>query len=192
MEIVPSPENTSAPETPSASAPIPGAEVIKVPLTGSALTSEPGAGTTAEPIAAHETVTTTKPAPRAAARPGPPLKIHDECLLESVGFQFDDDFFFVMLHAGATLTTFGGRVFSTSSDWQTEIALPVFAGTNARASRNRPLGLCTISGVPAGPKGKARVEIRFTAAEDGTLAITAHAKDSGRELFVELSAPEEG
>jgi molecular chaperone DnaK (HSP70) len=181
MEIVPPTENTPA-ETPSAPAPTPGAEVIKVPLTG-------GTPPAAEPAAALDTAT-TKAAPRAAARPGPPLKVHDECLLESVGFQFDDDYFFVMLHAGATLTTFGGRIFSTSADWQTELALPVFAGTNARASRNRPLGMCTISGVPAGPKGKARVEIRFTAAEDGTLAITAHAKDSGRELFVELSAPE--
>jgi molecular chaperone DnaK (HSP70) len=185
MEIVPPSENTPASEPPRAPAPNPGAEAIKVPLTGGALSSD----TTAEPAAALETAS-TKSAPRPATRPGPPLKVHDECLLESVGFQFDDDFFFVMLHAGATLTTFGGRVFSTSADWQTEIALPVFAGTNARASRNRPLGLCTISGVPAGPKGKARVEIRFTAAEDGTLSITAHAKESGRELFVELGAPE--
>jgi len=190
MEIVPPTENTPASATSSTSAPSSGAEAIKVPLTGGSL--PPDAGAAAEPAAALETANTTKAAPRAAARPGPPLKVHDECLLESVGFQFDDDFFFVMLHAGATLTTFGGRVFSTSADWQTEIALPVFAGTNARASRNRSLGLCTISGVPAGPKGKARVEIRFTAAEDGTLAITAHAKDSGRELFVELRAPEEG
>ena len=183
MEIVPPTDNTPASETPSASAtaPNPGTEAIKVPLTG-------GTPPVAEPASAAEP--TSGITRRSTARPGPPLKVHDECLLESVGFQFDEDYFFVMLHAGATLTTFGGRIFSTSADWQTEIALPVFAGTNARASRNRSLGMCTISGVPAGPKGKARVEIRFTAAEDGTLAITAHAKESGRELFVELSTPE--
>lgn len=148
-------------------------------------------------MTAPETGAEESPAPAAPATPrllpkqGPALKVHDECLLESVGFQFEDDFFFVMLHAGATLTTFGGRVFSTSADWQTEMTMPVYAGTNSKASRNRPLGLCAISGVPAGPKGKARVEIRFTAAEDGTLDITAHAKETGRELHVELR-PVEG
>jgi molecular chaperone DnaK (HSP70) len=140
-----------------------------------------------------ESAMTEPPAakPKLVPVPGPKLKVHEDCLLESVGFQFDEDFFFVMIHAGASLTTFGGRVFSTSADWQTELAIPVYAGTNSFASRNRPLGICIISGIPAGPRGKARVEIRFTACEDGTLSITAVAKDSGRELAVELR-PSEG
>ena len=190
MEIVPPTENTAEATRPSGLS----AQAITVTTGGGAAspaTVADAAAMMAAPPTNDEPAGTATAKARPAARPGPPLKIHEECLLESVGFQFDDDFFFPMLNAGAGLTTFGGRVFVTSVDWQTELTLPVFAGTNSKASRNRPLGVCIISGVPAGPRGKARVEIRFTAAEDGTLAITAHTKDSGRELFVELRAPAE-
>ena len=176
MDIVPPSENSI--ESTASSGP--SAEVM----------TEPTATTETAPVPLDAAPAATVIKPRPPTPPGPALKVHDGCLLESVGFGFDDDFFFTMIHAGAGLTTFGGRVFSTSADWQTELTLPVHAGTNSHASRNRRLGTCIISGVPAGPRGKARVEIRFTASEDGTLAIAAHAKESGRELAVELRQDE--
>src|SRR5882757_1030223 len=62
--------------------------------------------------------------------PGPPLKVYDQCLMESVGIEANGDFFLTMVHAGAPLGTFGGMFLSTSDDNQSEITLKVCAGTN--------------------------------------------------------------
>ena len=117
--------------------------------------------------------------------PGPPLKIYDQCLMESVGIEANGDFFLAMVHAGAPLGTFGGMFFSTSDDNQSEITLKVCAGTNSFASRNRSLGTYVVMGVPPAAGGEPRIEVQFTAAEDGTLEVTARDRASRQELWVQ-------
>ena len=81
--------------------------------------------------------------------------------------------------------TFGGMFFSTSDDNQSEITLKVCAGTNSFASRNRPLGTYVVMGVPPAAGGEPRIEVQFTAAEDGTLEVTARDRASRAELWVQ-------
>jgi molecular chaperone DnaK (HSP70) len=128
--------------------------------------------------------------PGEAPPPGPALKVYDQCLMESVGIEANGDFFLAMVHAGAPLGTFGGMFFSTSDDNQSEIRLKVFAGTNSYISRNRPLGTYVVMGVPPASGGEPRIEVQFTAAEDGTLEVTARDHATRQELYVQYTPSE--
>ena len=120
-----------------------------------------------------------------SAVPPPLLKAHEMSLLESIGIETVGGVFTAIIPRGAALGASETKIFSTYADNQAQITLHLFAGTEPLTSKNRPLGAYVISGFPAAPRGTPQIEIRFTAAKDGTLIITAKDKTSGKNVSVE-------
>ena len=73
--------------------------------------------------------------------------------------------------------------FTTSEDNQAELVMRIYQGGNAdRAADNELLGEFTFSGIRQGPKGSVRVEVVFDCNVEGILTMSAHDKDTGKDM----------
>ena len=71
---------------------------------------------------------------------------------------------------------------TTSYDGQTDVAMRIFQGDNRHVSHNELLGDFLFSGLKAGPKGKARLEITFDVNIEGILTMSARDVDTGKQM----------
>ncbi len=69
---------------------------------------------------------------------------------------------------------------TTSFDGQTEVMVRLFQGDHGRVSGNELLGEFTFGEIPAGPAGRARVEITFDVGIEGILRASARDLSTGR------------
>ena len=71
---------------------------------------------------------------------------------------------------------------TTSYDGQTDVAMRIFQGDNPHVSHNELLGDFLFSGLKAGPKGRARLEITFDVNIEGILTMSARDLDTGKQM----------
>ncbi len=71
---------------------------------------------------------------------------------------------------------------TTSYDNQTEVAMRIFQGDNAKVAQNELLGDFLFSGLRPGPAGKARLEITFDVNIEGILTMSARDVETGKQM----------
>src|SRR6266478_3339137 len=90
-----------------------------------------------------------------------------------------------LIESGTEIPTCKIRCFSTVDDNQHAIEIIVLRGEFAEATDNEPYGRYLVHQVPEGPRGSAKVEVRFEVDHTENLNVTALDLNSGKELRVE-------
>jgi molecular chaperone DnaK (HSP70) len=73
------------------------------------------------------------------------------------------------------------RMFTTSKDQQTEVVIQVAQGESRTFADNEPLGVLTLTDLPARSRGETKIEVTFTIDADGILAVRARDTATGKE-----------
>jgi molecular chaperone DnaK len=94
----------------------------------------------------------------------------------------------VVIPANTTIPTREQKVFATTDDNQSFVAIEVVQGESERASENRFLGRFVLGDLPQRAAGKVRVGVAFTLDADGLLEVSATEAESGRAASVKIEA----
>ena len=90
--------------------------------------------------------------------------------------------------ANTTIPTREHKVFATTEDNQSFVAIEVYQGESPRVADNRYLGRFVLGDLPARPAGRVRVRVSFTLDVDGLLEVNATEGESGRAASVKIEA----
>ncbi|MFM7201384.1 MAG: molecular chaperone DnaK [Myxococcota bacterium] len=97
----------------------------------------------------------------------------------SLGIEIEGGKFAPVIPKNTTIPCRTRKVVSTISDFQTTVKVHVLQGEDTEAHRNVSLGEFELTGVPAAPRGVARVEISFSIDADGVVNVRAREKKTG-------------
>ena len=76
--------------------------------------------------------------------------------------------------------------YCTSQHGQTSAEIVVFQGESVKADQNHYLGEFTIDGIPKGPQGKEKIDVRFAYDLNGLLDVTAVLCSNGKDMTVRI------
>jgi molecular chaperone DnaK len=105
-----------------------------------------------------------------------------------MGVKVAGDRMSVVISANTSIPTRAKKVFATTEDNQTYVAIEIHQGEHELASRNRRLGRFVLGDLRAAPRGQTKVEVSFTMDADGILEITATEIGTGRAASVTIEA----
>lgn len=71
------------------------------------------------------------------------------------------------------------RLFSTSTDGQTEVLVDVYQGESRRVAENAKLGQLQLSGLRSAPRGDIKIRVTFEIDTDGILGVSARNEETG-------------
>jgi molecular chaperone DnaK len=94
----------------------------------------------------------------------------------------------VVIPANTSIPTRAKKVFATTEDNQTHVAIEIHQGAHELASKNRRLGRFVLGDLKAAPRGRTKVEVSFTMDADGILEVTAAEVGTGRAASVTIEA----
>ncbi|MBZ0232366.1 MAG: molecular chaperone DnaK [Deltaproteobacteria bacterium] len=94
----------------------------------------------------------------------------------------------VIIPANTSIPTRERKVFATTEDNQTFVAIEVHQGPSSQASKNRRLGRFVLGDLKVGPRGATRVEVAFSLDADGILHVDATEVGTGRAASVTIEA----
>ena len=78
------------------------------------------------------------------------------------------------------------EVFTTASDYQTEVEIHVLQGERPLAKDNKSLGKFFLTGIPPAPRGVPKIEVCFDIDADGILHVTAKDLGTGKEQSIRI------
>jgi molecular chaperone DnaK (HSP70) len=115
-----------------------------------------------------------------------PIVGADSKLVEALGFESPPGTFKTVLPEGTPTPV--GRVvtFRTGADNQTEIRLHILRGRSEGIPGNHSLGWVRFAGLPAGPRGQARVAVAFQMV-DFAILLAAQNPEDGRPIQIAAS-----
>src|SRR5512144_3052980 len=90
-----------------------------------------------------------------------------------MGVKVAGDKMSVVIAANTSIPTRAKKIFATTEDNQTYVAIEIYQGENELASRNRRLGRFVLGDLKPAHRGATKVEVSFTMDADGILEITA-------------------
>jgi molecular chaperone DnaK len=105
-----------------------------------------------------------------------------------MGVRVAGDRMSVVIAANTSIPTRAKKIFATTEDNQTFVAIEVYQGPHETASRNRRLGRFVLGDLRPAPRGQTKVEVSFTMDADGILEITASEIGTGRAASVTIEA----
>src|ERR1700733_196750 len=91
----------------------------------------------------------------------------------NMGVKVAGDKMSVVITSNTSIPTRAKKVFATTEDSQSFVAIEIFQGANELASKNRRLGRCVLGDIRSAPRGQTKVEVSFTMDADGILQVTA-------------------
>jgi molecular chaperone DnaK len=106
----------------------------------------------------------------------------------SLGLKVAGDRMSTLIPANTTVPTREKKLFATTEDNQTFVALEIYQGEEETASTNRRLGRFILGDLPARPAGELRVEVSFSVDSNGILEVSAIERESGRAASVTVEA----
>ena len=106
----------------------------------------------------------------------------------TMGVRVAGDRMSVVISANTSIPTRAKKVFATTEDNQTFVAIEIYQGEHEAASRNRRLGRFVLGDLKAAPRGQTKVEVSFTMDADGMLEIAAAEIGTGRAASVTIEA----
>ncbi len=80
------------------------------------------------------------------------------------------------------------EIFTTASDYQTEVEIHVLQGERPLAKDNKSLGKFYLTGIPPAPRGVPKIEVCFDIDADGILHVTAKDTATGKEQSIRVQA----
>ena len=105
-----------------------------------------------------------------------------------MGVKVAGDRMSVVIFANTSIPTRAKKIFATTEDNQTYVAIEIYQGENEFASRNRRLGRFVLGDLRPAPRGVTKVEVSFTMDADGILEIAAAEIGTGRAASVQIEA----
>ncbi len=106
----------------------------------------------------------------------------------NMGVKVAGDRMSVVISANTSIPTRAKKIFATTEDDQTFVAIEIFQGEHEHASRNRRLGRFVLGDLRPAPRGQTKVEVSFTMDADGILEIAAAEIGTGRAASVTIEA----
>ena len=105
-----------------------------------------------------------------------------------LGLKVAGDKMSIVIPANTSIPTRERKVFATTEDNQTFVAIEVYQGGDARASKNRRLGRFVLGDLAVRPRGQTRVEVAFSLDADGILHVDATEVATGKATSVTIEA----
>ncbi|MBK9031786.1 MAG: molecular chaperone DnaK [Myxococcales bacterium] len=105
-----------------------------------------------------------------------------------LGVKVAGDKMSVIIPANTSIPTREKKVFATTEDNQSFVAVEVYQGPDAQASRNRRLGRFVLGDLRVAPRGATRVEVSFSMDADGILQVDAVEVATGKATTVMIEA----
>src|SRR5690349_12931192 len=94
----------------------------------------------------------------------------------------------VVITANTSIPTRAKKVFATTEDNPSFVAIEIYQGEHESVSKNRRLGRFVLSDLTAGQRGRTKVEVSFTLDADGILEVDAVEVATGRAAKVTIEA----
>ncbi|MCE9580828.1 MAG: molecular chaperone DnaK [Deltaproteobacteria bacterium] len=105
-----------------------------------------------------------------------------------LGVRVAGDKMSVVIPSNTSIPTRERKVFATTEDNQTFVAIEIYQGGSEVASKNRRLGRFVLGDLRAAPRGAVRVEVSFTMDADGILHVDATEVGTGKQAKVTIEA----
>ncbi|MEO6775783.1 MAG: Hsp70 family protein, partial [Kofleriaceae bacterium] len=106
----------------------------------------------------------------------------------NMGVKVAGDRMSVVIQSNTSIPTRAKKVFATTEENQTFVAIEIFQGEHELASRNRRIGRFVLGDLAPGPRGRTKVEVSFTMDADGILEVNAVEVGTGRAATVTIEA----
>ena len=105
-----------------------------------------------------------------------------------LGIRVAGDRMSVVIPSNTSIPTRERKVFATTEDNQTFVAIEVYQGQHASTAQNRRLGRFVLGDLRAAPRGQVRVEVSFTMDADGILQVAAAEMGTGKATSLTIEA----
>ncbi|MFT3699822.1 MAG: molecular chaperone DnaK [Kofleriaceae bacterium] len=106
----------------------------------------------------------------------------------NMGVKVTGDRMSVVISANTSIPTRAKKVFATTEDQQTFVAIEIHQGESELASKNRRIGRFVLGDLEPAPRGRTKVEVSFTMDADGILEVNAVEVGTGRAATVTIEA----
>jgi molecular chaperone DnaK len=106
----------------------------------------------------------------------------------NLGIRVQGDRMSVVIPANTSIPTRERKVFATTDDNQTFVAIEIYQGEHASTAQNRRLGRFVLGDLAAKPRGQTRVEVSFTLDADGILQVSATETATGKATTLTIEA----
>jgi molecular chaperone DnaK len=106
----------------------------------------------------------------------------------NMGVKVAGDRMSVVIQSNTSIPTRAKKVFATTEDSQTFVAIEIHQGEDEQASKNRRIGRFVLGDLLPAPRGRTKVEVSFTMDADGILEVTAVEVGTGRAATVTIEA----
>jgi molecular chaperone DnaK len=106
----------------------------------------------------------------------------------NMGVKVAGDRMSVVITSNTSIPTRAKKVFATTDDNQSFVAIEIYQGEHEVASKNRRLGRFVLGDITPAPRGRTKVEVSFTMDADGILEVTAVEVGTGRAASVTIEA----
>jgi molecular chaperone DnaK len=106
----------------------------------------------------------------------------------NMGVKVAGDKMSVVIGSNTSIPTRAKKVFATTDDSQSFVAIEIYQGEHEVASKNRRLGRFVLGDITPAPRGRTKVEVSFTMDADGILEVTAVEVGTGRAASVTIEA----
>lgn len=93
-----------------------------------------------------------------------------------------------LIPKNTTIPTRKTEMCSTADDNQTAVTVHILQGEHKQASQNKTLGRFDLTGIEAGPRGSAQIEITFDIDANGILNVSAKDVKTGKSQSVVIKA----
>ena len=108
------------------------------------------------------------------------FKGHDARARPPIGIAVADDGFLVMVHAAVEPPTRASKVFTTTEDGQSVVAVRILQGWSRLASENEPVGVFEMRGIPPASGGTPQIVVTLQLDERGRMMVEARDVNTGR------------
>jgi molecular chaperone DnaK len=104
----------------------------------------------------------------------------------SLGVRVTGDRMSIVIPANTSIPCREKKIFATTEDMQSFVAVEIYQGEHENVKKNRRLGRFLLGDLKKAVKGATRVEVSFTMDADGILSVSATEVGTGREASVTI------
>ncbi|MGM9646195.1 MAG: molecular chaperone DnaK [Eubacteriales bacterium] len=93
-----------------------------------------------------------------------------------------------IIERNTTIPVKKSQIFSTAADGQTSVQIHVLQGEREMAAGNTTLGMFSLDGIPAAPRGVPQIEVTFDIDANGIVNVSATDKGTGKEQHITITS----
>ena len=106
----------------------------------------------------------------------------------NMGVKVTGDKMSVIIPSNTSIPVRAKKVFATTEDRQSHVAIEVYQGNHDVTTKNRRLGRFVLGDIKIANRGVAKVEVAFTLDANGILEVTAEEVGTGKAASVQIEA----